>query len=145
MAENVPLGTEFMRWQNAPSMSGGVPAVLGAYLANKAGLIDLNDENQKQALQKNGLFGTVIGNQLGMNKAVPPKLSGDWTVKPNYSLGGVPAPQFEARPSIQPVEPPNSVITSPVHQSDVQGQPLAFNEDLGDLFDGVSGFAALFA
>lgn len=52
--------------------SGGLGSVLGSYLANETGLIDLNDPDQKSNLQKNGLINTIYGNQFSPTGSVPP-------------------------------------------------------------------------
>lgn len=60
------IGLDPNDWQKFGSDSGGgLGSVLGAYLANKAGLIDLKDPAQQAQLAKTGLMGTMLGNQLG--------------------------------------------------------------------------------
>ena len=86
------------------SSSGGLGSVLGAYLANQAGLIDLNDPDQKNAVQKNGVLGTIANNKLFSTPAgsVPPMPqigAGGFGANANYSLD----------PSSAPVIPPSYV------------------------------------
>jgi hypothetical protein len=80
--------------------STNIGQVLGAFLADKAGLIDLTDPTQKAAFDKGGLkgmFNQGLSNQLGLptpaGSAPPPQFKpGDYNVNPNYSLAPVAPP-----------------------------------------------------
>lgn len=135
MARDTPLGMDFMNWQNAPSNSLGL--VAGAYLANKMGLVDWNNPDQQQAIQKQGLLGTIIGNKLGMNtpaNAVPPKIgAGGFGPNTDYSLSPV-APKLPNQMGQVPATP-----MSP----DQQVSQLAPQEDDDSLFGGIAKFATM--
>ena len=123
---------------------GGLGATIGAYLADKAGLIDLSDPTQQKNALTGGLQKTIVGNFF--NKQVPgaavPKSTADYGSGANYAL--------------QPVAPPNSlasrdVLNPPVAQPPIKTPDFSqYVPSLGDtskspgFLDGLSTFAKLF-
>ena len=94
-------GADSANWQQyGGNSSGGLGSVLGAYLANQAGLIDLKDQSQQSSLQKNGLMNTMFNNQLAPQDSVPP-VPTDMTGFQQKSTGN-PYP-------LQMVAPPNQL------------------------------------
>lgn len=90
---------------------GGLGTVAGLYLAHKAGLIDLNNKDQMNSIQKNGVLGHVAMNAL--NGAVKPPVSLNAPVAP-VTVGGPmnqELPQGVPLESMPPVEP-SSIETS---------------------------------
>lgn len=84
------------------SGNNGLGSVLGAYLANQLGLVDLSDPSQKSSIQKNGMLGTIAGNKLSSTPtgSVPPMPqigAGGFGANADYSL------------SQNPVVPPSAV------------------------------------
>ena len=91
-------GADAANWQQyGGSGSGGLGSVLGAYLANQAGLIDLKDQTQQSNLQKNGLLSTMLGNQFAPKDSVPP-VPTDMTGFQQKSTGGAYPLQMVAPP-----------------------------------------------
>jgi len=97
-------------WQKFGSDSGGgVGSVLGAYLANKAGLIDLKDPAQQTQLAKTGLMGTMLGNQLGITPT-----------------GSVPAPTIGAGGFGATVNPSIAPMSLAVNPQAARDTPVSF-------------------
>ena len=129
-------------WQKFGSDSGGgVGSVLGAYLANKAGLIDLKDPAQQAQLAKTGLMGTMLGNQLGTTPS-----------------GSVPAPTIgaggfglQANPSIAPMSlavNPQAARDAPIQQGGGNPNLPATSINSWDQYQGftdkMKNFASMF-
>lgn len=140
---------------------GGLGTVAAAYLAHKAGLIDLNNKEQAGSIQKNGLFGHVAMNAL--NGAVKPPAKTLAPVVPNsaVTVGG---PMNQSMPQGVPIAPLDSGVDigGPMNQQLPQGTPLgpiepdvftprqntgtAMSDVDPELIDSsLSNFAALFA
>jgi len=98
MANMESLGAQRADWnQYGSGSSGGLGAVLGAYIADKTGLIDLKDQAQQANFQKNGLMSTMIGNQFAPAGSVPPTPT-DMTGFQQKSVGGAYPLQMVAPP-----------------------------------------------
>lgn len=120
MADNVPLGMEFMRWQSVPSLTNDTLGRAGAvFLVQKSGLQDFVNKLGAKKPTPEGSVPPV---------SVPPNLQSDvgfganptgsgLGVNPNMDQGGLSA----YRP---PVTLPTDAIPNPVGGGMPQGAPL---------------------
>jgi hypothetical protein len=92
------VGQEFASWQSIPGGNGSLGSLAAAYLAHKAGLIDLNDKSQMESIQKNGIGYTLASKAL--DKAVAPPQANQAVQAP------VPAPAAPPAPAQQDAVPP---------------------------------------
>lgn len=112
---------------------GGLGTVAGLYLAQKAGLIDLNNKEQMNSIQKNGVLGHVAMNAL--NGAVKPPASANSPVSP-VTVGG---PMNQEMPQGVPLPPMSSA-------EGVEGADMISSGLDHELIDSsLPNFAALFA
>jgi hypothetical protein len=149
----------------------GLGPILGAFLADKAGLIDLNDPTQKQAFDKGGLKGLLgqnLGNQLSLPMpagSVPPPTSqftpGNYDVNPNYSIAPVTPPQamntlanpvapYYLPPAVNPQAQRDIPVPQPQNPSQqklsgMEGAQYQNVSGYGSLMDKAKMFANLFA
>jgi hypothetical protein len=142
--------------QYGSGSSGGLGAVLGAYLADKAGLIDLKDQAQKDSLQKTGLMGTMLNNQLSPAGSVPP-VPTDMTGFQQKSTGVAYPMQMVAPPmdinnpqfGVPSAVSPQAARDTPVSQTGGNPQPVdkgnAWEQYPGTGFvDKLKTFASMF-
>jgi hypothetical protein len=116
-------------WQNIGS-GGGLSQVGAAYLANKLGLIDLNNPGQMKDISQNGVLGG-IKNQLVNNQLK--KLKPQGSISPEdydktWGQGGEVAPPGTFSQEVAAIPDPDMGLGSAM-----------------DLDSGIEGFAALFA
>jgi len=159
MAADTPFGTSFgdpRKYMGSTNLG----QVFGAFLANKAGLIDLDDPTQKQVFDKNGLKGLIgqnVGNQLGLpmpaGSAPPPQFTpSNYDVKPDYSIAPVAPPQ-SMNTFANPVAPvnPQAQRDIPVPQPQnapqqkLSGMEYKDVQGYGSLMEKAKMFAGLFA
>jgi hypothetical protein len=159
MAADTPFGASFGNPRQYMG-STNIGQVLGAFLANKAGLIDLDDPTQKQVFDKSGLKGLIgqnVGNQLGLpmpaGSAPPPQFTpGNYDVKPDYSIAPVAPPQGMntfANP-VAPVNPQaqrDIPVPQPQNapQQKLSGMEYKDVQGYGSLMEKAKMFAGLFA
>lgn len=119
MADNVPLGMEFMRWQSVPSLTGDMlgKAALGLF-AEKSGLKDF----------LNQLGGGSAPAEAVPPMSVPPNLQSDFGFGANPTGSGLGVNPNMARSGLSayrpPVTLPTDAIPNPVGGGMPQGAPL---------------------
>ena len=147
MATQASLGAQQADWnQYGSGSSGGLGSVLGAYLADKAGLIDLKDQTQQSALQKGGLMGTILNNQFSPAGSVPPVPTDMTGFKQTSGTGAYPM-QMVAPPgqlgsgtySVPESVNPQAARDTPVPQVGGTAQPIPTGNEW-DQYPG-SGFS----
>ena len=113
-----------------PDGNGGLGTVAAAYLAHKAGLIDLNNKDQMQSIQKNGILGHAAIKAL--DGAVKPPSNINAPVVP-VTVGG---PMNFNVPQGTPLPPMSISDNSDVATSDLDHEMIDSS---------LPNFAALFA
>ena len=96
------VGQEFANWQSIPGGNSALGSFAAAYLAHKAGLLDLNDPSQMDSVQKNGV-GSTLASKLLLG-SVPPKQTAP--VAPSGQLQQPDMTGFQPGPDIQNAAPP---------------------------------------
>jgi hypothetical protein len=104
-------GQEFASWTAVPGGGGGLGTVAAAYLAHKAGLIDLNNKDQMSSVQKNGILGHMA--MKALDGAVKPPAAVNAPVAP-VTVGG---PMNQELPQGVPLESMPPVETSNIETS----------------------------
>lgn len=120
------VGQQFADWTDMSSPSGGgLMNLAGAYLADKAGLIDLKNPGQKKQFEQGGLRGMLtnkIANAVLPPVQQPPSLS---SVSPdNIDIGG--GYNMASAGAVPPPAMPNSdvVVGGANPQGQVEGAAL---------------------
>jgi hypothetical protein len=130
MADKYVPGMEFQSWTSVPGGGGGLGTVAAAYLAHKAGLIDLNNKEQMDSIQKNGFLGHTAMKAL------------EGAAKPPVNVNAPVAPVTVGGPMNQ--EMPKGTPLPPI--SDAAGGDVATSMLDHELIDSsLPNFAALFA
>ena len=109
---------------------------LGAYLAHKTGLIDLNDKNQQKSLSQNGVMKTIFNNQMNtpQNSGVPYQPpQGGFGSNADYSMQPV-------APKLQNWADEPSQITGAA----APDQAMNLAEAEPDFLSGIGSFASMF-
>jgi hypothetical protein len=107
-------GQEYASWTSVPGGNGGLGAVGALYLANKAGLIDLNNKDQMKSVKDNGVLGHLAMKAIN-GAAQPPANASAMPVKPSVTVGG---PMNQTLPQAVPLEPMSSVDDSSIMSSE---------------------------
>lgn len=102
MADTYIPGQEFRSWTSVPGGGGGLGTVAAAYLAHKAGLIDLNDKKQMDSLQKHGVLGHAAIKSLEGAAKPPSKSNAPVIPKSDVTVGG---PMNQELPQGVPLDP----------------------------------------
>jgi hypothetical protein len=102
-------GLEYANWNSLPGGGGGLGNVAAAYLAHKAGLIDLNNKSQTDSIQKNGIFEHMAMNAV--KDAIKPPPVANAPVAPVAPAAPVEvgAPMTQELPQGVPLEPLSAI------------------------------------
>jgi hypothetical protein len=104
-------GQQFADWTSI--QSGGGPGIMGlgaAYLADKAGLIDLKNPGQRKAFEQGGLKGVAANQLINKLSAVPPPLLG--------GQGAATGADMDAAYAPEGMEPPVQGSAAPTGMED---------------------------
>lgn len=130
MATNPFAGAGLGEFGKEGQSGGGLGAVAAAYLAHKAGLIDLNNKDQMASIQKNGVLGHVA--MKALDGAVKPPVSVNAPVVP-VTVGG---PMNQELPQGTPLPPMSSAESPDIVNSGIDHELIDSS---------LPNFAALFA
>ena len=96
------VGQDFANWQSIPGGNSSLGSFAAAYLAHKAGLLNLNDPSQMESIQKNGV-GSTLASKLLIGSAPPKQVA---PVAPSGQLQQPDMTGFQPGSDIQNAAPP---------------------------------------